>query len=133
MIECTFTELDKIVFDYQKRVAFGLGFKWITDISLNQAGKIANFDPNLVKPINSVKNIMQPMFIAHGDKDIHISPQYGKELYENLGSSTKQFELLEGADHNHIHQIGGAEYLQKVIHFVNQQIDSSKSAISLVY
>tara|TARA_B110000208_G_scaffold187804_1_gene246366 strand:- start:36 stop:233 length:198 start_codon:yes stop_codon:yes gene_type:complete len=64
------------------------------------------------------------MFIAHGDKDIHISPEYGKALYDNLASIDKHFELVKGADHNYIHQIGGAEYSRKVLNFINRQLES---------
>ncbi|MDA9066658.1 lysophospholipase [bacterium] len=124
VIECTFGQLDQIVFDYQKRFTFGVGFKFITDIALERAGEIADFDPEKIRPINSVKQIEQPMFIAHGDKDIHISPEYGKALYDNLASIDKHFELLKGADHNYIHQIGGAEYSRKVLNFINRQLES---------
>ncbi len=124
VIECTFSQLDQIVFDYQKRFTFGIGFKFITDIALERAGEIAYFDPNKVRPINSVKQIEQPMFIAHGDEDIHILPKYGKALYDNLASTDKHFELVKGADHNYIHQIGGAEYSRKVMNFINRQLES---------
>ena len=124
VIECTFGQLDQIVFDYQKRFTFGVGFKSITDIALERAGEIADFDPEKIRPINSVKQIEQPMFIAHGDKDIHISPEYGKALYDNLASIDKHFELVKGADHNYIHQIGGAEYSRKVLNFINRQLES---------
>ena len=91
VIECTFGQLDQIVFDYQKRFTFGIGFKFITDIALERAGEIADFDPEKIRPINSVKQVEQPMFIAHGDEDIHILPKYGKALYDNLASPDKHF------------------------------------------
>ena len=122
IIECTFTYLEQIVYDYQKRALFGLGFRPMTNKALKIAGEIANFNPEQVSPINSVKNITQPMFLAHGDKDIHILPKYGKELFQNLASADKEFVLVEGADHNYIHKNGGIEYENKVINFINKQL-----------
>lgn len=135
LIECTFTELDQIVSDYQKRICFGLGFKFITDASLKKAGEIAEFNPDEVKPIKSVKNISQPMFLAHGTKDENISFEYGKLLYENLKSKEKTFYPVQDAGHNYLHKIGGIEYQNKVMGFIDSQliISEKKENTNSVY
>ncbi|MDB4088500.1 lysophospholipase [Flavobacteriales bacterium] len=122
VIECTFAKLEQIVYDYQKRICFGLGFRFITDASLAKAGEIAKFDPEEVKPINSVKNINQPMFLAHGKKDANISFEYGKQLFENLNSEEKTFVALEDQGHNYFFQTAGIEYRNKVMSFINKQL-----------
>ena len=81
IIESTFTELDKIVFDYKKRILKGFGIKRLSDYALNQASKIADFDFQKVKPIESVKKIEQPILMVHGDADKNISSEYGCLLY----------------------------------------------------
>ena len=122
IIECTFTELDKIVYDYQKRICFGLGFKFITDASLAKAGKLADFNPEEVKPINSVEHISQPMFMAHGKKDANISFGYGQQLFDNLKSKEKTFVALENQGHNYFYLAAGIEYRNKVIGFIEKQL-----------
>lgn len=84
IIESTFTKLEKIVYDYQKLHAFGIGLKPLCNIALNEAGRLANFNPDDVSPISSVKTIEQPIIIAHGKKDENIKFEYGKLLFENL-------------------------------------------------
>jgi dipeptidyl aminopeptidase/acylaminoacyl peptidase len=123
VIECTFTELYKIVYDYQKRICFGLGIQFITDQSLAKAGEIAEFDPEKVKPINSVKNINQPMFMAHGKKDANISFEYGKQLFDNLKSKEKTFVALEDQGHNYFFHTAGIEYQNKVMRFIKKQLN----------
>lgn len=123
IIECTFTELNNIVYDYQKRICFGLGFKFITDASLNEAGQLAKFNPEEVKPINSVQLITQPMFLAHGDKDENIAFEYGKLLFDNLKSEDKTFVKIEGGGHNSLHQVGGIEYQNKIMSFIERQLE----------
>ncbi|MEN8929210.1 MAG: alpha/beta fold hydrolase [Flavobacteriales bacterium] len=123
LIECTFTELDRIVYDYQKRICYGVGFKFITDASLAKAGEIAEFNPEEVKPINSVEHITQPVFLAHGDKDENISFEYGKLLFENLKSEEKTFVPIEGGGHNSLQELGGIEYHNKVMNFIDRQLE----------
>ena len=122
IVESTFTQLDQIVFDYKKRLLKGVGIKYLSDYSLSRAGKIARFEPAEVSPIQSVKNIEQPVFIAHGNVDKNVSFSYGKQLYENLKSEEKVFELIEGAGHFDLSQKGGEGYKQKIFEFIENQL-----------
>ncbi len=130
IIESTFTELHIIVHDYKKRFLKGFGIKALSNYALREAGKIANFNPDEVSPITSVKNIEQPVFISHGDADERISYTYGEALYENLASQTKHFELVEGAGHLDVGIIGGEAYMQLIFDFVEAQTVSISDEIS---
>lgn len=121
IIESTFTELDKIVYDYQKRYAFNIGVKWACNIALKKASEIAKFKPDDVKPINSVKNIQQPMLIAHGDADENIKYEYGQQLFNNLAANDKIFVPVKGAGHYSMYQFGGEIYSDKLFHFLERQ------------
>lgn len=123
VIESTFTALDQIVYEYQKRFCKGIGLRFITDVALQEAGKIANFNPDKVKPINSVKNIQQPIFIAHGDSDENIHYTYGEQLYKNVASAEKEFVLVKGGGHFDLFAKGGKDYERKLMSFVHQQFD----------
>ncbi|MEM6963937.1 MAG: alpha/beta fold hydrolase [Bacteroidota bacterium] len=122
IIESTFTELDKIVFDYKKRILKGVGIKWLSDYGLKRAGQIADFDPKKIKPIQSVKNIKQPMLIAHGDADKNISVEYGKQLFENLRSTDKEFILVAGGGHFDLYDKGGEAYKAKLMRFIKRNL-----------
>lgn len=125
IIESTFAELDQIVYDYQQKMSKGFGFRFLSDAALQEAGNIANFHPDKVKPIISVTKITQPMFIAHGDSDENISFKYGKQLYENLASAEKEFVLVEGAGHFDVYTKGGKDYEKKLMNFIRKQLENN--------
>ena len=118
IIESTFTNLESIVYDYQKSYTYGLGLKPFCKIALNEAGKLAGFNPDLVSPINSVKQIEQPILIAHGKKDENIKFEYGKLLYENLKSKNKKFLPVENGGHFDLSKKGGEEYKNAISNFL---------------
>lgn len=123
VIESTFTNLHQITFDYKKRVLQGIGIRAISDYALQRAGKIANFNPEKVQPIAAVKNIEQPIFIAHGDKDIHISIKYGRALYMHLKSKDKVWYPIEGGTHVNMSKQGGKAYQNALLKFINENLN----------
>jgi len=120
IVESTFTELDKIVFDYQKRFTGGIGFKSVTDYVLRKASKIASFDPNVVKPIISASNLEQPVFLAHGDSDDNISVTYGKELFQALTSAESKCFIVAGGEHWGLAETGGEKYVDSIKNFISK-------------
>lgn len=121
VIESTFTDLHQITFDYKKRLFKGFGVRWYSDFVLGIAAKKADFNPNDVKPIESVKHIEQPMFMAHGKLDESISYEYGVALYDSLKSKNKTLELVENAGHFSLYKRGDKEYSTKVLDFIENQ------------
>lgn len=126
IIESTFTELDQIVYDYQKKHLKGIGIKILTDFALKRAGEIGDFDPNMVKPINSVKNIEQPVLIAHGDSDENISFHYGKALFSELKSKHKKFIKVKDGGHYDLPIKGGINYTETIYDFIENSIKKSQ-------
>ncbi len=122
IIESTFTALDQIVYDYQKRYLKGIGLRGLTDFVLKRAGEIGKFDPNKVKPIISVKNIEQPVLIAHGDSDKNISFDYGKALFNGLKSKHKKFIKVKEGGHYDLSSKGGLNYTQTIFEFIESSI-----------
>jgi len=118
IIESTFTSLEEIVYDYQKSNSYGIGLKPLCNIALNEAGKLAEFNPDLVSPITSVKQIEQPILIAHGDKDKNIKFEYGKLLFENLKSKDKKFITIKNGGHFDLSQKGGDKYKKNIMDFL---------------
>lgn len=118
IIESTFTDLDQIVYDYQKKMAWGIGLKPLCNIALAEAGRLADFDPDAVVPLESVKNIQQPVFIAHGTLDENIKFDYGYELYKKLNTRQKHFYPVEGGGHFDLGQVGGPLYYRAIQEFI---------------
>ncbi|MFD0964969.1 alpha/beta hydrolase [Pseudofulvibacter geojedonensis] len=120
IIESTFTDVNQVVFDYKKRILKGIGIRWLSNYILENAAKIAQFSPEKTKPINDVRNISQPILFTHGDADDRISIQYGKDLFNNCSSKTKNFITVPEAGHNTLHYIGGKKYFHKVFSFLQK-------------
>jgi uncharacterized protein len=119
IIESTFTDLDTIVYDYMKhRLHFQNRF--LARRALHHAEEIAGFDATEVKPIECVKNIHQPILMAHGNQDDRIKVEYGKALFKNLASENKYLEIIEGAGHHNVGKIGGEAYSQKINDFLEK-------------
>ncbi len=128
IIESTFTDLNQIVYDYQKRYSFGIGLKPICAYALKRAGEIAGFDPAEVKPITAVTQIQQAMFMAHGTEDPNISFKYGKALFENLHSKDKTFYPVDGGNHYNLFEKGGEDYTNAIMAFIKRQNTRISSA-----
>lgn len=119
VIESTFTDLYQIVFDYQKRIT-GIGWKGLSNHIINRSARAGKYSPQKVKPIESVRNIEQPVFVAHGGADRNIKPEYGRALFEAFKSKEKEFYLVEGAGHKNICYGGRDEYRSKVVAFLKK-------------
>lgn len=122
IIESTFANLDDIVFEYMKRISGGWGFKLISDLALKRGSKLAAFDPNLVRPAEAAKSVRQPVFLAHGDADIHIPVANARLNFENLASKDKELIIVPGADHSGLYSAGGDEYQDKLVEFIERQL-----------
>lgn len=121
--ESTFRSMDEIVFDYGKRMARGVMLKPVTDYALRRAGEEGGFDPQVVRPIESVTQINQPVMIAHGDADQRISVSYGQDLYDNLKTEDKELVIVPGAGHLDMMEVGGEGFISLVMDFLNAQVE----------
>lgn len=122
VIESTFSQLNQIIYDYQKRMIGGIGIRWVSDKVLTIAGEIADFNPDQIQPAQSAKHINQPVFMAHGNQDEHISMAYGKQNFEHLASSQKQFYEVNNGNHFNLWLKGGREYESAILSFINTNI-----------
>lgn len=118
IVESTFSELETIVHDYSERM-FGFSIPWVNEYALTRASEMANFNPKEVSPITSAARITQPILIAHGTADKHISFAYGKANYDNLKSKNKIFLPIEGAVHHNVWDIGDEQYRNQVYQFLS--------------
>ncbi|MCU0566703.1 MAG: alpha/beta hydrolase [Oculatellaceae cyanobacterium Prado106] len=67
--------------------------------------------------IDRLKSIRCPLLMIHGTDDRTIPLWHGQALYD-AAAEPKQFWWVEGADHNDLTLVAGAEYFQKLREFV---------------
>ena len=121
VIESSFANFRQIVYDYQRRIT-KIGFPWLMDLALVQAGRLAKFDPDAVVPVNAAKKVTQPVFMAHGEVDERIKVAYSQEIFENLASIQKELVIVKQAGHYELSSIGGQDYQNKILQFLNKTL-----------
>ncbi len=123
IIESTFSNLDEIVVEYQKRFSLGIQSKPLAQYALKRAGVIADFDPNNVSPELSAANIEQPVFMAHSLNDEKIAIEHGRRIFKQLQSTDKQFVEMEGLGHNYLMIQYPQGYFKQALEFVNNKVN----------
>ena len=124
IIESTFSDFKTITNDY---FSYHVGFniRPLTNYLVYRAGKIAKFDPEDAKPEKYCKNIEQPILIVHGNKDKRIDIEYAKKNYSKIPSLKKEFIEVENANHLNVWEIGGDEYFERIIKFIEKNTEGN--------
>jgi uncharacterized protein len=86
-----------------------------------RAEKIGSFLIKNVSPIRSIKNTTTPILYIHGLKDIKVNVSYCEEMFTNSNPASEKY-ILENADHNNLHEIGGDLYFPRIAEFIKKCI-----------
>ena len=121
VIESTFSNLRETVSDYKRRL-IGFSIPIVANRVLNNAGQVAQFEPDAIQPLERMKEIQQPVFIAHGTLDDKIKVQYAHELFGALQSEQKYLHIIPNAKHSGLWRAGGQAYQEKVLGFIQSQL-----------
>lgn len=121
VVVSTFSSLNQISYDYMKRMLY-VPFKFVSDLALDEASKIAKFPANKINPKDYAKDITQPILVMHGNIDDRINIKYGKEIFNNIKSANKEFYEIKNASHININQAGGNKYREEILNFFNMYL-----------
>jgi len=64
---------------------------------VDEAGRIANFNPDVNTPLEAVKQVDTPILFIHGKDDKHIPPRHSQEL--NDAASCGKLVIMDGRNH----------------------------------
>ena len=117
IIESTFSSYETITHAYFQRL-FRLDLSGTVRYLTKRAARIAEFELKDANTTLACSKITQPVYMAHGDQDIHIPIENGVMNYDALQSNHKIFETVEGATHVNLWAIGGQPYLTNVFNFM---------------
>lgn len=119
IVESTYCTFDQVVHDYSYRM-FGIPLGWLNDYVIWRAQSIAEFDKSLIHPEDACKKIEQPILLVHGTADDRIDVSYASRNFKALVSTfKKELYLIDGANHLNVWEIGGEEYHNKCLQFLN--------------
>ena len=122
IIESTFADLNDVVLEYQTRTLLGLRSEFLRDIVLSRAGRIANFDPSMIRPEESCKNIDQPVLLIHGSNDQHIPFSHAQRNANNLTRPRQEFYVVPEGLHYGLSKTGGSAHHTKWSTFLLDQV-----------
>jgi alpha-beta hydrolase superfamily lysophospholipase len=80
-------------------------------------GSYAGVDGQCVELVGSVK---VPALVIHGEYDTIVPYPEGVDLFERLGSETKEMITIAAADHNTIFFIGLKQYFDAILRFMTE-------------
>lgn len=118
--ESGFATLRTVFDDYQKRM-IKLPWHYLRNLVIRRSEHLAHFKANAVSPLHAVKKVHVPIFIIHGTADDRIKVSYSEQVFKNA-NEPKELLLLPGAKHNDMAQIGGEEYVAKIVAFFEKHL-----------
>lgn len=98
IIESTFAFLPDVIENYMTMTT-PLRGRWISDLLLARAGKIASFNPWEVCPVESARQINVPILHIHGDSDPNIPFSHARKLRTALKPELMQALTIPGGGH----------------------------------
>lgn len=81
------------------------------------------FDPDLLRPIDSISELKAPVLIIGGSKDAHVLPEETLALYEQA-PEPKELWMVEGAGHFDFYLHAPQAYQEHVLGFLKKYFDS---------
>ena len=119
IIESTFNTLENVIEEYSTDM-LKFRSRWLVKRILSRAAQIAEFRPFDIKPVESCRQIEQPIFMVHGDADEKIPIAFNLDNFNALKTTHKEFFIVKDAGHDNVSEVGGALYQQKLLDFLNR-------------
>ena len=95
IIESTFNTLENVMEEYGRDL-LKFRSRWLVRRILSRAAAIAKFEPFNIKPVESCRDIEQPMLMIHGDADEKIPIAFNLDNFNALKTSDKEFFIVKG-------------------------------------
>jgi len=122
--ESGFATLRTIFDDYQKRM-IKLPWHYLRNLVIRRSEHLAHFKASAVSPLEAVRNVCVPIFMLHGTADTLIDARYSSMVFANA-NEPKELWLIAGAKHNDMADVGGEEYMTRVLGFFERYLPAQK-------
>jgi len=129
VVESPFASLREVIHDYFTRM-FILPLYFIPNRALVHSERIAHFQVDSVAPAESARFVTQPLMVAHGLTDAHISSNYGKRVFDNARSSHKMWHPVVGGTHFNLSELGGKAYQTMVTNFFVDNVPQKRENVT---
>jgi alpha-beta hydrolase superfamily lysophospholipase len=121
IIESTFADLREIA-RRQVTMRTTLPVSELGPYFVNEAGKLASFDPAEISPERSIERVRAPVLHLHGDADELIPIDQGMKIAEKSRRPDYRFVRIAGGTHYHLRSGDPALYDREIAAFLERVI-----------
>ncbi|MCW1925126.1 alpha/beta fold hydrolase [Luteolibacter arcticus] len=122
IIESTFADLREIARD-QVTMRTTLPVSGLGPYFVNEAGKLASFDPSEVAPERAIEKVRAPVLHLHGEADELIPISQGWRIASHAKGSNYRFVPISRGTHYHLRAGDPAKYKREVDAFLDRMVD----------
>jgi len=122
IIESTFADLREIA-RRQVTMRTTLPVSGLGPYFINEAGKVASFDPGEVSPERSIERIHVPLLHLHGEADELIPIDQGHRIARHAKDPNYRFVSIARGTHYHLRAGDPATYSREVEGFLDRVVD----------
>jgi alpha-beta hydrolase superfamily lysophospholipase len=122
IIESTFADLREIA-RRQVTMRTTLPVSGLGPYFINEAGKVASFDPGEVSPERSIERIRVPLLHLHGEADELIPIDQGHRIARHAKDPNYRFVPIARGTHYHLRAGDPATYGREVEAFLSRTVD----------
>ena len=118
IVESTFAVLPEVAQEYARRLFLQRDHR-LAAWALVGAGRIARFDPETVRPMETARAIHRPVLLMHGTADGNITISHGQRIFHNLPPTPGNRWLpIVGGGHYGLWHAGGEPYVRAQVEFL---------------
>jgi alpha-beta hydrolase superfamily lysophospholipase len=121
IVESTFADLREIA-RRQVTMRTTLPVSGLGPYFVNEAGKLASFDPAEISPERAIGNITAPVLHLHGEADALIPIDQGRRIAENSKGPNYRFVPIRRGTHYHLRSGDPALYDREIAAFLERVI-----------
>jgi len=116
--EASFIDLKTAVLEYEYKT-IRLRSRLLQTIILRRAERYANFSAEEVSPLSAVRKIGVPILFIHGTDDPRVPYKASESLFQHA-AGPKELFVVQGAHHTDVWKVGGTEYEQRLLRFLEK-------------
>lgn len=122
VLEAVFGSFDEAL-DNRLAMQFGFLGPWLSPFLKYQVKPRLGFDPDILRPAETIAKVHAPLLLIAGDADQHASLGEMKRIYATA-NEPKELWIVAGARHVDFHRFVPEEYQRRVLGFLVPRLQS---------
>ncbi len=121
VLEAVYSSIERAV-ENRLAIRFGSLGKYLAPLLISQIEPRLGFSTEMLSPLSAISQLKSPVLIIAGDADRHTLLSESRDLFMRA-SDPKSLWIVQGAEHENLHQFSKMEYEQRVLGFFHRYLD----------